>query len=181
MMPLSSTPRQQHAHATTSSLWCCQQLELPPCIHQKDGCGAVENSTLPQCLCWTDWEIQHRSEQWLLPDACWPDTWVETRDREENTWQCLWVTISISVTAAMFTFKQYLHSGSFVPLISDQHTLFSDVDSALVCRAGAGGGPMWLSAGGGGGRGGTSLCLLLCGWSARLLKLLSLRRVGLQR
>lgn len=39
---------------TTSSFIHCQQLELPPCIHQKDGCGAIENSTLPQCPCWTD-------------------------------------------------------------------------------------------------------------------------------
>lgn len=31
-----------------------QQLELPPCIHQKDGCGAMEKSTVPQCPCWTD-------------------------------------------------------------------------------------------------------------------------------
>lgn len=31
-----------------------QQLELPPCIHQKDGCGAMEKSTVPQCPSWTD-------------------------------------------------------------------------------------------------------------------------------
>lgn len=39
---------------TTSWLIRRQQLELPPCIHQKDGCGAIEKSTLPQCPCWTD-------------------------------------------------------------------------------------------------------------------------------
>lgn len=64
-------------------------------------------------------------------------------------------------------------------VISDRHTLFSDLDSALVCGVMVGsGGPR--SSGGGGGGGGATLCLLLCGWSARLLKLLLLRSVGLQ-
>lgn len=65
----------------------------------------------------------------------------------------------------------------------DRHTLFSDIDSALVCRVGigGGGGPRSMSAGGGGGGGGASLCLLLCGWLARLLKLLLLRSIGLER
>lgn len=38
-----------------------QQLELPPCIHQKDGCGAMEKSTVPQCPSWSDlWKTQRK-------------------------------------------------------------------------------------------------------------------------
>lgn len=63
-------------------------------------------------------------------------------------------------------------------LMSARHTLYSDVDSALGL-----GGPMSVSIGGGGGGGAAwaSLCLLLCGWSARLPELLLLRRVGLKQ
>lgn len=56
---------------TTSSLRHHQQLELPPCIHQKDGCGAIENSTVPQCPCWTHWEI-HKDVQGAVTHGAWP-------------------------------------------------------------------------------------------------------------
>lgn len=68
-------PRQEHARMQAiPRLIHYQQLELPPCIHQKEGCGAIENSTLPQCPCWTDWEIQGRKKfrvESHMANDCW--------------------------------------------------------------------------------------------------------------
>lgn len=50
---------------TASSPIRSQQLELPPCIHQKDGCGVAENSTAPQNLCWTCGPHRHISTNLL--------------------------------------------------------------------------------------------------------------------
>lgn len=36
---------------------------------------------MPQCLCWTDWEIHHRCERWLLGDGCRRDKWVTIGDK----------------------------------------------------------------------------------------------------
>lgn len=80
-----------------------------------------------------------------------------------------------------------LHFSQHSTSVSDRQTLFSDLDSAFACRVGSGsgggGGPRSVSAGGGSGGGGAgpTLCLLLCGGSARLLKLLLLLTFGLQR
>lgn len=65
-----------------------QQLELPPCIHQKEGCGAIENSTLPQCPCWTDWEIQEkhffRVRSHMANVVCRGETWkVQNGNKKE--------------------------------------------------------------------------------------------------
>lgn len=78
-------PKQEHARTQAiSSLVHHQQLELPPCIHQKEGCGAIENSTLPQCPCWTDWEIHQifRVQSHTANDHCVPRRYVGSAECE---------------------------------------------------------------------------------------------------
>lgn len=153
----------------------------------------MENSTLPQCLCWTDWEMHHTSElQQRSPgEACQRDKRAE-QDVMLRGNRCiiscppcidkapldfLYIAILLQIKNENTPPFPRTH-----PRLSARRTLLSDVDSAL--GFGDCGGPTRVSGGAGGGGGGAawaSLCLLLCGWSARLLKLLLPRRVRLKR
>lgn len=86
----------------------------------------MENSTLPQCLCWTVWEMQHRGETRLLPDGCRRDEWVEKHDKGKKQGRRKHLEIFMGQhlcdSSHGSTFKQHLHSScatdqAFIPMM----------------------------------------------------------------